>query len=615
MSVPFAYVKGTFRDGTGTPRAGQVVTFYPQSTPFAVDGDVFTSHAIVATLNGSGYLAPLKLVKGIWRVNVTDIDNFFISVPDDEAEHEVDVLAGDLAGSGATLRRVLSAKEVAEATQDGASIRRTRRGDPHDYLSRIAFFGESGDLSADTVLVEFMTQNLVGNVVILGNANPGGLNATLGTTVGTPYASWYSGYTDTHPIGATAGERLWYACGDIDNNVVGLGSTIGYFSYADTLNSGKAYYKKALRDLVVTDVDLFVIDSNQDQADGYTAASTQGLWLQAQLAASTARWKIVCFRNTPFVSVNSKSSAWMDWPFASWGAHAVVAAGAKVSERLDLGGIPLFVTGAAGTTTLDTFGTTQATSQFRFNAARAVLYVDASDYELMFNFVNLSTGAVLDRCYLRGREDQKTTHALRFDAWSGLTVGQNSATYEPQYVEVDELAVGAKLWVNAPILQSILTPIRGGVIRKETLPTVTEAKQDPALRASIIIVGNDPARPYYWDAAYQTFRPLMADTYSASSYYGGSLVKLSNPTLTPGGGYTQGIFVDHADSTVQIWISVDGGLFLQMSNWPTQKQYPITLKPSRPTLVAAYAFKTGYIASDIVYGQYAQELDTGTQLG
>lgn len=110
-------------------------------------------------------------------------------------------------------------------------------------------------------------------------------------------------------------------------------------------------------------VDFFILDSNcsspyayaSNGSNGLTAQGQQGIWLQQQLAASTAIWKIVIFHEPAYTSGSgSTGEATMTWPFQSWGATAVVAGHVHNYERLavaDPGGtitIPYFVNGAGG---------------------------------------------------------------------------------------------------------------------------------------------------------------------------------------------------------------------------------------------------------------------------
>jgi len=127
-------------------------------------------------------------------------------------------------------------------------------------------------------------------------------------------------------------------------------------------------------------VHLFIFDSNKPTPYGRywkdevitntsgsctaTVKATQGEWLQARLAASTARWKIVLFHHPPYYSATGAKDAQyehMRWPFQAWGASAVITGHVHNYERLampdadannqpdySLPTIPYIVNGAGG---------------------------------------------------------------------------------------------------------------------------------------------------------------------------------------------------------------------------------------------------------------------------
>lgn len=618
MSVPHAFVKGTFRDATGTVRANGRITFLPLSTPYASDGDIFTSQAVFGQLDSNGYLSPFKLIKGFHRVVVSDTDAFFINVPDDSQEYFVDVLASSFNELPVDIKRVLSSTEIMSGTVDTTTIRRSRRGDPSQLPMRMCFFGESGDLPSDfdDLLYRYVKNFGVEHLVVLGNANPGGefdsiTKEPFDSAVGGLWHEWmYNASTDFTPKHPTS-EHFWYAHGSEDWADGPSELNTWYFSYP---NGTKNYYKASLNSGQSNSVALFVIDSNMSQPDGYASNSVQATWLRDQLAAATERWKLVVFRDTPRVSVSGKEAVWMEWPFESWGADAVVAAGAKICERIDLGGIPLFVSGAAGTTTLDTIGTPRSDSQFRYNSGRAVLMIDVTAYQLKCYFADLTSGVAMGVSFKEGQENQSVNLAVKFKPWSGLKAGHLEG-FEPRFLEVDELAVARKLWGDAPNLQSILLPRTGSVLNLDTLPLAADVQEKPWLKYCILAIGDDPVRFYWWNKAKAGFLPFASDHWSSFSYYGGTVAKLADPTLTPSNGLTVATVVDHVDTSVQIFVSVNGGLFERLLTWPDQKQFVIpNLTPNNPVMVAVYARKTGYIDSEIVTGEFYMELDQGSLL-
>src|SRR6266478_3011233 len=109
-------------------------------------------------------------------------------------------------------------------------------------------------------------------VLTVGNNNyPSGAASTIDANIGQYYHSYISPYTGSYGAGAT--------------------SYLNYF----TLPNNERYY-----DFTVGNIELFALDSSGAEPDGNTSTSTQGQWLQAQLAASTATWKLVYFQSPPY---------------------------------------------------------------------------------------------------------------------------------------------------------------------------------------------------------------------------------------------------------------------------------------------------------------------------
>ena len=81
-------------------------------------------------------------------------------------------------------------------------------------------------------------------------------------------------------------------------------------------------------------VQFFALDSDGNEPDGNTSDSAQAQWLQAQLAASTATYKIVYDFDPPYSSSPGFESADLRWPFQAWGATAVISGHAHNYERL-----------------------------------------------------------------------------------------------------------------------------------------------------------------------------------------------------------------------------------------------------------------------------------------
>lgn len=115
----------------------------------------------------------------------------------------------------------------------------------------------------------------------------------------------------------------------------------------DNLVSFLAFFKSSrYYNVVIGDVHLFVIDSSALEPDGITSSGNQGQWLQANLALSTAPWKVVKMDACPWGSLYSNAT--LQWPFKLWGAHLVICGQAKNYERLSVSGLPVINNGLGG---------------------------------------------------------------------------------------------------------------------------------------------------------------------------------------------------------------------------------------------------------------------------
>ena len=170
-------------------------------------------------------------------------------------------------------------------------------------------------------------------------------------------------------------------------------------------------------------VQLFAIDSDDNEPDGNSSTSAQAQWLKSALAASTATWKLVYFHHAAYSSGSDHgSSTWMQWDFAGWGASAVLSGHDHDYERLSENGIPYFVDGTGGAG-LYSFGTPIAGSQVRYNSDWGALKVDASSTQITFQFIT-RTGAVIDSYSLSSSSSSSSAPA----APSNLTASAASTS-------------------------------------------------------------------------------------------------------------------------------------------------------------------------------------------
>jgi len=88
------------------------------------------------------------------------------------------------------------------------------------------------------------------------------------------------------------------------------------------------------------------------EPDGINAASTQGVALQAALAASDCPWRIVYMHHPPYTSDPTHTPGLTDvrLPFKTWGASCVIAGHGHQFEHLLVDDVHYFVVGTGGNT-------------------------------------------------------------------------------------------------------------------------------------------------------------------------------------------------------------------------------------------------------------------------
>jgi len=230
-------------------------------------------------------------------------------------------------------------------------------------------------------------------IITLGDNNyPDGEAATIDANIGKYYQEFIYPYQGSYGAGATT-NRFWPCIGNRDwDNQTGakLQPYLDYF----TLPNNERYY-----DFVRGPVHFFALDSDVDEPDGITSASTQAQWLQNKLAASTAPWKIVYFHHPPYSSRTSFTK--LQWSFQAWGADAVLSGHAHVYERVMKDGFPYFTNGLGGDST-GSFETSIPGSLVRFGDDYGALRISASASVITFEFIT-RRGVVIDT-YTMGQQ-------------------------------------------------------------------------------------------------------------------------------------------------------------------------------------------------------------------
>lgn len=208
------------------------------------------------------------------------------------------------------------------------------------YAQRFAAIGDYGFAGT----AERDVANLVKSwnpefIITLGDNNyDQGDSATIDQNIGQYYHEYIGSYKGRYGPSAST-NRFFPSLGNHDYYTRNGEAYKEYF----TLPGNGRYY-----DFVRGDVHFFALNSDPAEPDGISATSGQARWLQARLAASKARWKVVYLHHAPYSSGAHGSTPTLQWPFQQWGASVVLAGHDHHYERLQQDGLPYFVNGLGG---------------------------------------------------------------------------------------------------------------------------------------------------------------------------------------------------------------------------------------------------------------------------
>lgn len=249
----------------------------------------------------------------------------------------------------------------------------------------IGDYGDAGQAEEDVAnLVKGWNPDYI--LTVGDNNYPTGEAATIDQNVGQYFHEYIFNYLGAYGPGSDR-RRFLPALGDHDwDSSTGAQPYLDYFD----LPGNERYYEFA-----AGPVHFFVINSDPRERDGVTSTTEQAQWLQAGLASATEPYKLVLMHHPAYSSSSAHgSTGYMQWPFAQWGATAVLAGHNHVYERLSVGGLPYFTNGVGGTT-LDSFGAPIAGSELRFNSDFGAMQGEADNTRLRFKFYTRA-GTLID---------------------------------------------------------------------------------------------------------------------------------------------------------------------------------------------------------------------------
>jgi tartrate-resistant acid phosphatase type 5 len=253
---------------------------------------------------------------------------------------------------------------------------------------RFAVIGDYGQVGQPAQDVSDLVRSRQPEFIITTGDNnyPSGAAETIDDNIGQYYGEFIYPYRGRYGHGAGV-NRFFPSLGNHDYHpVAGIQPYLDYFS----LPGNGRYY-----DFIWGPVHFFALNSDWREPDGIHRNSAQAIWLREALAASTAPWRLVYMHVPPYSSGWHGSAEVMQWPFAEWGASAVLAGHDHTYERLLVDGIPYFVNGLGGHPARYAFTAAVEGSQEFFNDDYGAMLVEATETQITFHFITRS-GELID---------------------------------------------------------------------------------------------------------------------------------------------------------------------------------------------------------------------------
>lgn len=256
------------------------------------------------------------------------------------------------------------------------------------YAQKFAVIGDYGLDSPDEAAVADMIKSWEPEFIItVGDNNYHyGLESTIDRNIGKYYHDYISNYQGTYGEGALT-NRFYPTLGNHD---VYTDDGRPYFDYFE-LPGNERYY-----DFVKGNIHFFALNSTESEPDGITSTSNQAMWLKEKLSSSTSKWKVVYFHHPPYSTSDYGETQYMQWPFADWGATAVLSGHDHLYERLEINKIVYFINGVGGNSIYDIFENIdkQYDVKSTYNKGFGAMMVIASQDSIHFEFHSITDGKI-----------------------------------------------------------------------------------------------------------------------------------------------------------------------------------------------------------------------------
>ncbi len=256
---------------------------------------------------------------------------------------------------------------------------------------RIGIVGDLGDGDSNEAAVAQLIKGFNPDFIATVGDNsygPAGQDANVGKN----YAAYMGNYDGAHGQGSAL-NRFFPALGNHDiEDGGGLAEYLAYYTLpGGGIKSSNTSGNERYYDIVQGPVHMFFLNTDVTEPNGRTPTSTQGVWLQNRLAASTSPWKIVIAHDAPYASNGATSI--MRWPYEAWGADIVLSGDAHLYERLEVDGFPYIVNGLGGSSR-KAAPTPIPESQIIYRDSFGGVIAEACTSGVTFKFHSLADGVI-----------------------------------------------------------------------------------------------------------------------------------------------------------------------------------------------------------------------------
>lgn len=267
------------------------------------------------------------------------------------------------------------------ATSGQRTERPEKPPEPQPTIVRFAVIGDYGQAGPAAEAVARLVQSWEPDFIVTTGDNnyPHGEARTIDDNIGRYYHAFIAPYRGQYGAGADR-NRFFPALGNHDWATAGAQPYLDYF----TLPGNERYYEVRWGP-----VHLFILNSNPGEPDGITRDSRQARWLKERLRASDAPWRLVVMHHPPYSSGPHGSTLALQWPFAQWGATAVLSGHDHVYERIERDGILYFVNGLGGHPARYPFRVPVPGSQVRYRGNYGAMRVTAASCWIVFQFITI----------------------------------------------------------------------------------------------------------------------------------------------------------------------------------------------------------------------------------